>query len=46
MIVTVWLIINEMLSILENLGVLGVPIPGFLQSLVKKLKITTERKGK
>ncbi len=46
MIVTVWLIINEMISILENLGVLGVPIPGFLQSLVKKLKITTERKGK
>ena len=46
LLVIAWLIINEMISILENLGVLGVPIPGFLQSLVKKLKITTERKGK
>ena len=44
MIVTVWLIINEMISILENLGVLGVPIPGFLQAIVKKLRITTEGK--
>lgn len=43
--VTVWLIINEMISILENLSQLGVPIPSFLTKVVKKLKITTEDKA-
>ena len=40
--VTVWLIINELISILENLKKLGVPLPGFLTVLVRRLKITTE----
>lgn len=43
--VAVWLIINEMISILENLSGLGVPIPNFLTKAVKKLKITAETKG-
>ena len=42
LLVAVWLIINEMISILENLSKLGVPIPGFLKVLLKKLKITTD----
>lgn len=43
--VAVWLIINEMISILENLSRLGVPIPKFLTKAVKKLKITAEASG-
>ena len=30
MMISVWLIINELLSILENLGKLGIPLPDFL----------------
>ena len=44
MIVIVWLIINELTSILENLSVIGVPLPLFLIAVVKKLKITVEDK--
>ena len=44
LLVAVWLIINEMISILENLGRLGVPIPGFLRAIVKKLKISADGK--
>ena len=40
--VTVWLIINELISILENLERLGVPLPNFLTALIKRLKVTTE----
>ena len=43
--VAVWLIINEMISILENLSRIGVPIPKFLTKAVKKLKITAEASG-
>ncbi len=43
--VAVWLIINEMISILENLSRLGVPIPAFLSKVVKKLKITADNAG-
>ena len=38
MIITVWLIINELISILENLGEIGVPLPEFLVNAVKSLK--------
>ncbi len=41
-IVTIWLIINECISILENLSVLGVPLPSFLVKIVHRLKITVE----
>lgn len=42
--VSIWLIINEMISILENLSKIGVPIPAFLKKIVKKLKIAAEKK--
>lgn len=38
LLVAVWLIINEMISILENLSRLGVPIPEFLTRIIKRLK--------
>ena len=34
--------INELLSILENVSAIGAPVPGFLQTLLKKLKVHTE----
>lgn len=40
--VTIWLIINELISILENLGSLGVPLPKFLERVINRLKITAE----
>ena len=42
--VCVWLIINEMISILENLKKLGVPMPVFLEKIVNRLKITVDGK--
>ena len=36
--VTVLLIINELISILENLDRIGIPLPGFLVKVVNKLK--------
>ena len=36
--VIIWLIINELISILENLGEIGVPMPPFLVKTVKNLK--------
>lgn len=44
MIVTVWFIINELISILENLSEIGTPLPKFLISIVKRLKTTVESK--
>ena len=38
LIVCVWLIINELISILENLSELGTPIPRFLVNIVHRLK--------
>lgn len=46
LIVTVWLIINELISILENLAKIDVPIPNFLTKIIKKLKTTVEDKTK
>lgn len=43
--VAVWLIINELISILENLESIGVPMPVFLIKIVKRLKITAETVG-
>ena len=40
--VTIWLIINEFISILENLEAIGVPMPAFLIKIVKRLKVTAE----
>lgn len=44
LIVAVWLIINELISILENLSELGTPIPQFLVKIVHRLKNTVENK--
>ena len=45
LLVAIWLIINELLSILETLERLGVPIPKFSIKLIEKLKITVETKS-
>ena len=45
LIVTIWLIINELISILENLEALKVPMPAFLKRIIKHLKSAVEVKG-
>lgn len=44
LIVCVWLIINELISILENLSELGTPIPKFLVKIVHRLKDSVDSK--
>lgn len=44
LLVAVWLIINEMISILENLSKVGVPVPKFLITVIEKLKISAEKR--
>ena len=44
-IVAVWLGFNELISILENLGDMGVPMPAFLKKIVEKLKGKIEDVG-
>lgn len=41
-VVAVWLICNELISILENIKDIGVNIPAFLLPLVKNIKSQTE----
>lgn len=43
LVVTTWLILNELLSIVENLGEAGVPVPKFLKQLLAKLKNKIEK---
>lgn len=45
LLVSVWLIINECISILENVVRMGVHIPPFLVTVTKKLKNVAEAKG-
>ena len=45
MIITIWLIINELISILENLGEMNIPLPGFLVNMIKTLKSRVEDKA-
>ena len=40
--VAVWLIINELISVLENLSRIGVPIPNFMKKLINRLKTTVD----
>lgn len=40
--VAVWLIINELISVLENLAKMGVPIPNFLKKIIDRLKNTVD----
>lgn len=44
-VVAVWLGFNEVISILENLGDMGVPMPAFLRKVVEKLKGKIEEAG-
>ena len=44
-IVCVWLICNELLSILENLKDIGVPLPAFLAKIVVYIKSKAEQKA-
>lgn len=43
--VTIWLTLNECISILENLDEMGVPVPEFLLKIIRKLKQSAEDKG-
>ena len=43
LIIIIWLILNECISVLENLSEMGVPIPRFLNGIVKRLKVVTEK---
>ncbi|MDB1923408.1 phage holin family protein [Clostridium tertium] len=45
LLVAIWLIVNECISILENLIKMDVPMPEFLKSLVSRLKIVVEGQG-
>lgn len=45
LLVTVWFILNEALSILENAGRIGAKIPGFLLKLIATLKKKVEKNG-
>lgn len=45
LLVTFWLTLNELISILENLDEIGVPVPDFLVKIIRKLKQATEEKG-
>lgn len=44
--VAVWLVVNEMISILENLIDIGVNMPPFLMPIVKHIKKQVEDKAK
>ncbi len=44
--VTIWLVINEMISILENLVRIGVPVPVFLTKLISRLKTQADKEIK
>lgn len=45
MIVIVWLILNEMISILENVAAIGAPVPKWLTKIITKLRDHTEEKA-
>lgn len=44
-IVAIWLVCNELISILENINDIGVKLPPFLQPIVKNLKSQVEKKA-
>ncbi len=44
-VVAVWLVVNEIISILENMIVIGVKLPPFLMPIVKYIKNQVEEKA-
>ena len=46
LLVIIWLIINELISILENLAVIGVPGFTFLNKLIERIKTAVDDKTK
>lgn len=44
--VAIWLICNEIISILENIGDIGVDLPPFLMKLVRWVKASAEDQAK
>lgn len=44
-VVAIWIICNELISILENMIDIGINIPPFLMPIVDKLKTTIEKAG-
>lgn len=45
-VVAIWLVCNELISILENIKAAGVKLPPFLEPLIKNIKKQTEDKTK
>lgn len=45
LLVAIWLIVNELISILENLTRLEVPLPSFLLKVVQNFKVVVEKGG-
>lgn len=45
-VVAVWLVCNELISILENIKAAGVALPPFLEPIIKNIKKQTEEKAK
>lgn len=45
LLVAIWLIFNELVSILENLIKMDIPLPNFLKRLVSGFKIVVEGQG-
>ena len=43
-IVAIWLICNEIISILENINDIGVPMPAFMNKVVRSIKSQIEEK--
>lgn len=46
LLVTVWYILNELLSIIENVGRMGKPVPDWLSRYIAVLKNNIDEKGK
>lgn len=44
-VVSIWIVCNEIISILENIGDIGVELPPFLERLVKNIKHQVEEKA-
>lgn len=45
-VVAIWLVCNELISILENIKAAGVALPPFLEPIIKNIKKQTEDKAK